>query len=247
MKRTNGSGRQRTNEGVRTRRNSLLHPTVTYLDVLGPVRVLERVVGVVEEDVRRIHVGDHHQPAAPLQRGLEQVGQLAVAVLDVAGALPRRESGSGHGRGRTREKAKTFKRLGCCLPGRTRHRKGEDLYHGAEIKFNCHCHVVGVHRASATPGTMSATTGGAGSSQALSLRCCSAGETTEPEGRTSSRNGGGSGRVRLALPPRRRRLPASALMQLARDRRDLLMLAPCRSCSPRLFVAEARSELRTKE
>lgn len=49
---------------------------------------------------------------------------------------------------------------------------------------------------------------------------------------------------KLTFPPRRRRLPASALMQFAKDSRDLLMLAPCRSCSPRLFVADARSELK---
>lgn len=36
-------------------------------------------------------------------------------------------------------------------------------------------------------------------------------------------------------------------MQFARDSRDLLMLAPCRSCSPRLFVADARSDLCTKK
>lgn len=50
-------------------------------------------------------------------------------------------------------------------------------------------------------------------------------------------------RRELTFPPRRRRLPARALMQFAKDSRDLLMLAPCRSCSPRLFVADARSEL----
>lgn len=49
--------------------------------------------------------------------------------------------------------------------------------------------------------------------------------------------------TKLAFPPRRRRLPASALMQFASDSRDLLMFAPCRSCSPRLLVADARSDL----
>lgn len=48
-------------------------------------------MGVVEENVRRVDVGDHHQPAPPLERGLEQVGQLAVAVLHVAGALPQNQ------------------------------------------------------------------------------------------------------------------------------------------------------------
>lgn len=48
----------------------------------------------------------------------------------------------------------------------------------------------------------------------------------------------------LTLPPLRRRLAARALMQLARDKRDLLIFAPCRNCSPRLFVAEARSDLK---
>lgn len=58
-----------------------------YLDVLGPVSVLEGVVRVVEEDVGRVDVCDHDQAAPPLQRGLEQVGQLAVAVLHVSSPL----------------------------------------------------------------------------------------------------------------------------------------------------------------
>lgn len=62
-------------------------PAPFYLDVFCPVSVLEGVVRVVEENVRRVDVRDHHQAAPPLQRGLEQVGQLAVAVLHVSSPL----------------------------------------------------------------------------------------------------------------------------------------------------------------
>lgn len=39
----------------------------SYLDVLGPVGVLERVVRVIKEHMRRIDIGDHHQPASPFE------------------------------------------------------------------------------------------------------------------------------------------------------------------------------------
>lgn len=61
-----------------------------YLDVFGSVGILERVVRVVEVHVGGVDVGDHDQTTPPLQRSLQQVGQLAVAVLHIRASLSRR-------------------------------------------------------------------------------------------------------------------------------------------------------------
>ena len=57
---------------------------IANLDPLGPVRVLEGVVGVVERQRRRRHVGDHDGAAVAADGVLEEPRQLRVAVGDVS-------------------------------------------------------------------------------------------------------------------------------------------------------------------
>jgi hypothetical protein len=52
-----------------------------YLDVLGAIGVLERVVAILESQVPRGDVGNHDEIAVALEARLEQMRQLAIAVV----------------------------------------------------------------------------------------------------------------------------------------------------------------------
>mmetsp|Transcript_24509 Transcript_24509/g.62216 ORF Transcript_24509/g.62216 Transcript_24509/m.62216 type:complete len:366 (-) Transcript_24509:350-1447(-) len=52
------------------------------LDVFGTIRVLQRVVSVLVVQMTRTHVGDHHRPAVPSERVLQESRHLGVPVRD---------------------------------------------------------------------------------------------------------------------------------------------------------------------
>ena len=63
---------------------------MTYLDFLGSVSVLERVVCVLVGEAGGRDIRDHDGPAVAADRVLQQTGQLGVPIRDVLGSFGQR-------------------------------------------------------------------------------------------------------------------------------------------------------------